>query len=64
MCEQLQRWADARAGLLDLVRHFFTHSAGSSCAFRGRDPMLGAIAGDIIGSPYEARPIKTKDFPP
>lgn len=26
--------------------------------------MLGAIAGDIIGSPYEASPIKRKDFPP
>ena len=25
--------------------------------------MLGAIAGDIIGSVYEHRPIKTKDFP-
>ncbi len=25
--------------------------------------MLGAIAGDIIGSPYEGRPIKTTDFP-
>ncbi len=25
--------------------------------------MLGAIAGDIIGSVYEAAPIKTKDFP-
>jgi ADP-ribosylglycohydrolase len=25
--------------------------------------MIGAIAGDIIGSIYEARPIKTKDFP-
>lgn len=25
--------------------------------------MLGAIAGDMIGSPYEAQPIKTKDFP-
>ncbi len=25
--------------------------------------MIGAIAGDIIGSVYEARPIKTKDFP-
>lgn len=25
--------------------------------------MLGAIAGDIIGAPYEARPIKRKDFP-
>ncbi len=25
--------------------------------------MLGAIAGDIIGSIYEARPIKTRDFP-
>jgi len=25
--------------------------------------MLGAIAGDIIGSVYEARPIKTTDFP-
>jgi ADP-ribosylglycohydrolase len=26
-------------------------------------PMLGAIAGDIIGSVYEARPIKTTRFP-
>ncbi|MDT8442259.1 MAG: ADP-ribosylglycohydrolase family protein [Desulfuromonadales bacterium] len=25
--------------------------------------MLGAIAGDVIGSPYEHAPIKTKDFP-
>jgi len=25
--------------------------------------MLGAIAGDIIGSIYEFSPIKTKDFP-
>jgi len=25
--------------------------------------MIGAIAGDIIGSVYEGRPIKTKDFP-
>lgn len=25
--------------------------------------MVGAIAGDIIGSEYEAHPIKTKDFP-
>ncbi len=25
--------------------------------------MLGAIAGDTIGSPYEANPIKTADFP-
>lgn len=25
--------------------------------------MLGAIAGDIIGSVYEANPIKTTDFP-
>ncbi|MGI6075489.1 MAG: ADP-ribosylglycohydrolase family protein [Pyramidobacter sp.] len=25
--------------------------------------MLGAIAGDVIGSPYERRGIKTKDFP-
>jgi ADP-ribosylglycohydrolase len=25
--------------------------------------MIGAIAGDVIGSVYEARPIKTKDFP-
>ena len=25
--------------------------------------MIGALAGDIIGSIYEARPIKTKDFP-
>lgn len=25
--------------------------------------MIGAIAGDMIGSPYEGRPIKTKDFP-
>ena len=25
--------------------------------------MLGAIVGDIIGSPYEYRPIKTTEFP-
>jgi ADP-ribosylglycohydrolase len=25
--------------------------------------MIGAIAGDIIGSVYERRRIKTKDFP-
>ena len=25
--------------------------------------MLGAVAGDIIGSPYEHHPIKTEDFP-
>ena len=25
--------------------------------------MLGAIAGDVIGSPYEARPTKRTDFP-
>jgi len=25
--------------------------------------MIGAIAGDIIGSVYENHPIKTKDFP-
>jgi ADP-ribosylglycohydrolase len=25
--------------------------------------MIGAIAGDMAGAPYEARPIKTKDFP-
>ena len=25
--------------------------------------MIGAIAGDIVGSVYEAQPIKTKDFP-
>ena len=25
--------------------------------------MIGAIAGDMIGSPYEGRPIKTKKFP-
>lgn len=25
--------------------------------------MLGAIAGDVIGSPYEGRPIKRTDFP-
>lgn len=25
--------------------------------------MLGAIAGDVIGSPYELEPIKTTDFP-
>ena len=25
--------------------------------------MIGAIAGDIIGSVYEHHPIKTKDFP-
>jgi ADP-ribosylglycohydrolase len=27
------------------------------------EQMIGAIAGDIIGSVYEARPTKTKDFP-
>lgn len=26
--------------------------------------MLGAIAGDIIGSVYEGSPIKTTEFPP
>ena len=25
--------------------------------------MFGAIAGDVIGSPYEWNPIKTKEFP-
>lgn len=25
--------------------------------------MLGAIAGDVIGSVYEGRPMKTTDFP-
>jgi len=25
--------------------------------------MIGAVAGDMIGSVYEARPVKTKDFP-
>lgn len=25
--------------------------------------MIGAIAGDVIGSVYEKRSIKTKDFP-
>lgn len=25
--------------------------------------MIGAIAGDMIGSPYEGAPVKTKDFP-
>ncbi|MBC2712904.1 MAG: hypothetical protein HGJ94_18500 [Desulfosarcina sp.] len=25
--------------------------------------MIGAIAGDMIGSPYESRPIKTVGFP-
>lgn len=25
--------------------------------------MIGAIAGDIIGSPYEAKPVKTTEFP-
>jgi len=25
--------------------------------------MIGAIAGDIIGSVYEAHPVKTEDFP-
>ena len=25
--------------------------------------MLGAVTGDIVGSPYEGRPIKTKEFP-
>lgn len=29
----------------------------------GREPMIGAIAGDIIGSVYEHNGIKTKDFP-
>ena len=29
----------------------------------GADRMIGAIAGDIIGSVYEAHPIKTKTFP-
>jgi len=29
----------------------------------GASEMLGAIAGDIIGSVYESRPIKTTDFP-
>lgn len=24
--------------------------------------MLGAIIGDIVGSRYESRPVKTKDF--
>src|SRR5208283_1744797 len=28
-----------------------------------RAPMIGAIAGDIIGSVYERHRIKTKDFP-
>jgi ADP-ribosylglycohydrolase len=28
----------------------------------GREPMIGAIAGDIIGSAFEHDPIKTKDF--
>jgi ADP-ribosylglycohydrolase len=30
---------------------------------QGKSTMLGAIAGDIIGSVYEARPIKTTRFP-
>jgi hypothetical protein len=25
--------------------------------------MIGAIAGDIVGSPYEGRPHKSVDFP-
>ena len=25
--------------------------------------MIGAIAGDMIGSPYEGDPVKTRDFP-
>jgi ADP-ribosylglycohydrolase len=28
-----------------------------------RDGMLGAVAGDIIGSVYEFHPIKSTDFP-
>jgi ADP-ribosylglycohydrolase len=28
-----------------------------------KKPVIGAIAGDIVGSVYERRPIKTKDFP-
>lgn len=35
----------------------------SGSRFDPRDPnMIGAIAGDMIGSPYEGYPIKTKDF--
>lgn len=29
----------------------------------GNGDMIGAIAGDIIGSVYEQNPIKTKEFP-
>ncbi len=29
----------------------------------GSTPLVGAIAGDMVGSLYEARPIKTKEFP-
>jgi ADP-ribosylglycohydrolase len=30
---------------------------------RKRDPMIGAIAGDVIGSVHEGAGTKTKDFP-
>ncbi len=30
---------------------------------KGNKKMIGAIAGDIIGSVYEAQPTKKKDFP-
>jgi len=29
---------------------------------RGGRSMLGAIAGDVIGSAYEANPVKSTDF--
>lgn len=38
-------------------------STGPSAVRYGRGAMLGAIAGDVIGSPYEHDPIKTTEFP-
>jgi ADP-ribosylglycohydrolase len=37
--------------------------SSSSAMGRENKAMIGAIAGDIIGSVYESDPIKTKDFP-
>ncbi len=36
---------------------------GSDVGHQGSKNMIGAIAGDVVGSIYEARPIKTTDFP-
>jgi ADP-ribosylglycohydrolase len=44
--------------------NFRDHAAAAAgCSTEGKKAMLGAIAGDIIGSVYEHRPIKTKVFP-